>query len=52
MVKDQDNQTLEVPSDPMYCTVGMDRIILCITEGEVPLSVLFLGGLSLKLTLG
>jgi hypothetical protein len=30
----------------------MDRIILCVTENDVPLTVLFLAGLDLRMILG
>lgn len=49
--KDKQNRETADTSQPMYCNVQMDRIILCITEREVPLTVLFLDGLDLALTL-
>lgn len=33
----------------MYINVSMESIILCITENELPLSVLLLGNLGLNL---
>lgn len=38
-------------TEPMYCNVLMDRIVLAVCERDVPVSVLFLGGLGLNLSL-
>lgn len=51
VLKAINKETQAEHTEPMYCNVLIDRIILSVSESNVPVSVLFLGGLSLNLSL-
>lgn len=44
VLKAINKETQAEHTEPMYCNVLIDRIILSVSESNVPVSVLFLGG--------